>query len=31
LIDRYRETGLCACHSPDQLKVGIHSVRLCGR
>jgi probable LLM family oxidoreductase len=26
LIDRYRETGLRAGHSPDQLKVGIHSL-----
>jgi probable LLM family oxidoreductase len=26
LIDRYREAGLCAGHSPDQLKVGIHSL-----
>src|SRR5437588_10115532 len=26
LIDRYREAGLRAGHSPDQLKVGIHSL-----
>ena len=26
LIDRYREAGLRARHSPDQLKVGIHSL-----
>src|SRR6478609_4815643 len=26
LIDRYREAGLHAGHSPDQLKVGIHSL-----
>src|SRR6266576_2710956 len=26
LIDRYREAGLRAEHSPDQLKVGIHSL-----
>lgn len=26
LIDRYRQAGLRAGHSPDQLKVGIHSL-----
>src|SRR4029077_1943779 len=26
LIDRYREAGLRAGHSPDQLKVGIHAL-----
>jgi len=26
LIDRYREAGLRAGHSPDQLKVGVHSL-----
>src|SRR5881398_2105471 len=26
LIDRYRKAGLCSGHSPDQLKVGIHSL-----
>ena len=26
MIDRYREAGLRAGHSPDQLKVGIHSL-----
>src|SRR6202166_856059 len=26
LVDRYREAGLRAGHSPDQLKVGIHSL-----
>src|SRR4029077_16273593 len=26
LIERYREAGLRAGHSPDQLKVGIHSL-----
>jgi len=26
LIDRYRQAGLSAGHSPDQLKVGIHSL-----
>ena len=26
LIDRYRQAGLRAIHSPDQLKVGIHSL-----
>jgi alkanesulfonate monooxygenase SsuD/methylene tetrahydromethanopterin reductase-like flavin-dependent oxidoreductase (luciferase family) len=26
LIDRYREVGLSAGHSPEQLKVGIHSL-----
>ena len=26
LIDRYRQAGLRAVHSPDQLKVGIHSL-----
>src|SRR5437773_8154813 len=26
LIDRYREAGLRSGHSPDQLKVGIHSL-----
>jgi probable LLM family oxidoreductase len=26
LIDRYREAGLRAGHSPDQLKIGIHSL-----
>ena len=26
LIDRYREVGLRAGHSPDQLKIGIHSL-----
>ena len=30
LIDRYREGGLRAGHSPDQLKVGIHSLGYVG-
>jgi probable LLM family oxidoreductase len=30
LIDRYREAGLRAGHSPDQLKVGIHSLGYVG-